>query len=120
MYQTLEAEPRESAKPLTFDSFQVAFAPGAPGALPAARAGPAAATAPPATRASAANNLAPRHVPGDPAADLVLLLMMSPPRAAVGRAWPACGGTWPACGGTNGFPHNIDLAESAGQNLTLK
>ncbi len=59
MYQTFEAEPSESAKPVTFDSFQVALAPGAPGAV-AASAGVATVTLP-ATRAATASKLAPRR-----------------------------------------------------------
>ncbi len=41
VYQTLEPAPSESANPVTFDSFQVASDPGAPGAEPAAAAGAA-------------------------------------------------------------------------------
>ena len=78
MYQTFEADPRESAKPLRFDSFQVAFAPGAPGALPAARAGPAVATALPVARASAVNKLAARS--------LVCFIVSPPPAGPAGRA----------------------------------
>ncbi len=100
MYQTLEDGPRESAKPVTFDSFQVAFAPGAPGALPWARAGPAAAMVLPATRASAADNLAPWRAHRAAALDVAFVLIMSPPRAAAGRAGRAPGsrrGKWVYC-----------------------
>jgi hypothetical protein len=49
VYQTFELGPSESAKPVTLGSFQVALAPGAPGADPCALAGTAVST--PAIRA---------------------------------------------------------------------
>ena len=108
MYQTLEAEPSESAKPVTFDSFQVALAPGAPGAV-AASAGAAPATMPAASSAAAPSKAAPRR----------FLLRMCPPSRRSSADAAVLEGP-DASRRDNGFPHNIGLAETAGQNLALK
>ena len=114
MYQTLEAEPSESAKPVTFDSFQVAFAPGAPGAV-AARAGAALATMPAASSAATPSKLAPRRFLVRMASSLAPLprpMRLSGKEPGIARC--------PVLRRDNGFPHNIGLAETVGQNLALK
>src|SRR6266851_638544 len=130
VYQTFEAEPRESAKPCRLASFQVAFAPGAPGAGPAASAGEAGASAVTAAAVAAAVATA--------ASKAVLRSrrrLMSPVCPAIGSDLRRLIMTSSSCAtGLNGcsrapsvgqrrdndFLANIGLTETVGQNLTQK
>jgi hypothetical protein len=112
------------------DSFQVAFAPGEPGALPWASAGAAGPrTASPARTAATAAKLAQRSFRPVPAAlfpvvaGLAMAVTGCVPRiTSSSRRWPgerAVGGL-PGRGRMGGFPHNIDFAKTAGQELARK